>query len=408
MQNNPNNAIVVSGLGVVSSIGNTVDSFWDSLLLGQSKISVLERPGRGENKFLGAELENFSPPTLLKKHKIRDASLSAQVAVEAIRQSWDQADLGSMKGEDIGLIVGGSNFTQREQRMLWLKYQDRPLFIRPSYARNFMDTDLCGICTQIFGIQGAAYTTGGASSSGQLAFIQAINLVATGQVKACLALGALMDLSELELQAFESLGAMVPLSTCEDPKKACRPFDLDHKGFVYGENCAVLVVETLASAQERKVLPLAKIAGVGLAMDANRETNPSKEGEIKAMQKALAQANWRAQSIDFVSPHGTGSKMGDEVELQAIQEAGLSHALINTTKSITGHGLSAAGAIELAVSVLQLQHQKLHPCLNLENPIEDFKWVQEKATHCECNRALSLSLGFGGINTAVCMEKLKF
>jgi malonyl-ACP decarboxylase len=219
----------------------------------------------------------------------------------------------------------------------------------------------------------------------------------------CIALGALQDVSELELQAFASLGAMASCDKTRPPTEVCRPFDADHGGFVYGENCAALVVESLLSAQVRGVRPLARIVGTGVVMDAQRGVHPSLEGEVQAMALALAEADWSPRQVDLISPHGTGSKVGDGIEVQALQQIGLSHAWINTTKSITGHGLGAAGAVELVATVLQLQQQTLHPCLNLSSPIADMHWVHSAGPQC-VSRALSLSLGFGGINTAVCLE----
>lgn len=405
MKNNSEDTIVISAVGVVSSIGNTTETFWQSLLAGKSNFALLERRGRGEQKFIGAELQDFVPPPQLKQQRIRDACLSAQVAVCVIEQAMQQAKLKNDCAQT-GLIIGGTNIAQREQRLMWQKYQERPNFIRPSYARNFLDTDICGVCTQIFGIRGFAYTIGGASSSGQLAVIQAVNAVKLKQVETCIAVGALIDLSELELQAFQSVGAMVSKEQCSSPQQGCCPFDQGHQGFVYGENCAALVIETEQSARKRGATPLVKITGTAITMDANRETNPSLDGEIKAMQKALVQANWGASTIDYVNPHGTGSIMGDETELKALREVGLTHAYINTTKSITGHGLTAAGAVEIAATVLQLQHQQLHPSRNLQNPTaKDFHWVKDKPLLQEVRRAISISLGFGGINTAVCLER---
>ncbi len=407
MTNKLDTNLVISGLGIISPIGQNSETFFAALMAGKSNFSMLSRPGRGMGRFMGAELVNFTPPPILLERKIRHTCLTAQVAVAAITQAWQQADLDQLASQDLGLIIGGSNLNQRQQLLHYRQYQDKLAFIRPRYAASFMDTDISAVATQTFGIHGLAYSLGGASSSGQLALIQAAHAVSSGQVRTCLALGALLDISELELQAFQSLGAMAPVDKAIKASAACRPFDQDHQGFVYGENCAVLVVETLASATSRGVTPLARIAGTGLVIDGNCSPNPSQKGEEQAMRQALNQAKWKADSIDLVNPHGTGSKLGDEIELQALQALGLSQAWINTTKSMTGHGLTAAGAVELVATVLQLQHQQLHPCLNLANPIGKMNWVtNEDNNPYKLKRALSLSLGFGGINTAVCLEKI--
>ncbi len=396
---------VITGLGVVSPIGQGTAAFGEALMAGASRFGMLQREGRGQERFIGAELTDFSPPLRLQSLRLRQVGLPAQVAVSALEQAWQQAQLDTAGAAEVGLLVGGSNLNQRQQYLHNHRYSEKVAFVRPTYASGFMDTDLVAVLTQAFAITAPSYTLGGASSSGQLALIQAARTVHCGDMPICIALGALQDISELELQAFISLGAMVDSNEPQFASQACRPFDADHGGFVYGENCAALVVESLASAQARGVQPLARIAGSAVVMDAQRGVHPSLQGEVQAMTLALAEAGWSPGQVDLVSPHGTGSQVGDEIELQALQQVGLSHAWINTPKSITGHGLSAAGAVELVASVLQLQQQTLHPCRNLSNPIAEMNWVNH--THQACvNRTLNLSLGFGGINTAVCLETL--
>lgn len=142
-----------------------------------------------------------------------------------------------------------------------------------------------------------------------------------------------------------------------------------------------------------------------MGMDAHRNPNPSYEGEVKVIQKALKSANISAKDIDYVNPHGTGSKIGDEIELKAIDACDLSHALINATKSITGHGLSAAGILEIIATILQMKASQVHPTRNLETPIKpELKWVYDKSLSHNIAHTLNLSIGFGGINTAICLK----
>jgi malonyl-ACP decarboxylase len=269
-----------------------------------------------------------------------------------------------------------------------------------------MDTDLCGFCSEQFHIQGLAYTVGGASASGQLAVIRAVEAVLYQGMDVCIALGALSDISYFELYALQSLGAMGGVQI-HSPQKACRPFDLEREGFIYGENCAAIVVEKMDTAEARHVEPYAEITGWGVCMDGNRNPDPGLDGEIRAIKKALASAGLKAGEIDYVNPHGTGSKRGDETELRALRECGLLHAYINTTKSMTGHGLSAAGAVEIVATLLQMKSKKLHPSLNLEHPLdEQFNWVKDQDIQHNMVNAISLSYGFGGLNTAVCLHQI--
>ena len=180
-----------------------------------------------------------------------------------------------------------------------------------------MDTDLCGFCTAQFGICGLAYTVGGASASGQLAIIQAAQAVLTNQVYVCIALGALMDLSHWECRGLRAIGAMGSDRYASEPELACRPFDRDHDGFIFGESCGAVVLESPGIKSASRPTALRGFRGWGIALDGNRNPNPSLEGETQAIQNA-----WRirmaAGAGRLLNPHGTGSTAGDETELKAL------------------------------------------------------------------------------------------
>lgn len=405
--------IVVDGIGVTASIGQGRDAFSAALLAGEHRFAPMRRPGRqrpGEGgdaaPFIGAEIDALRLPASIPAAKLRNAGWSAQVAVATLHEAWQDAGLEAVDPRRIGLVVGGSNVQQRELVLQQLKYQDRVEFLRPTYAMSFMDTDLCGLCSELFGIRGLAMTVGGASASGQLATIQAIEAVRSGQVDACIALGALMDLSFFECQAFRSLGAMGSDRFAREPARACRPFDRDRDGFVFGEACGAVVVRRAGTARPDAAPPYAALTGWAMAWDANRNPNPSLEGETTAIREALAMAGLDAAAIDYVNPHGTASVVGDETELAALRACGLDHAWINATKSLVGHGLSAAGLVELIAILLQMRAGRLHPTRNLENPIDaGFRWVGAAPVDHAVERALNMSMGFGGINTAICLQR---
>ena len=234
--------------------------------------------------------------------------------------------------------------------------------------------------------------------------IQAVNAVMLGQVDVCIAMGAMMDLSYLECQGFRTIGAMGSDKFADAPALAARTFDKDRNGFIFGEGCAAIVIERADHAQQRQITPYARVRGMGLGLDANRNPDPSLEGEKTVIQQALSHAGIVASQVDYVNPHGTGSNIGDEIEIQALQQCGLQHAYVNATKSITGHGLTAAGAVEIAATLLQMQAGQLHPCRNLDNPIADMNWVRTQAITHQSHIALSMSMGFGGISSAMCFE----
>lgn len=406
--------VVVTGIGITSAIGQGRRAFIDALLAGEHRFAVMRRPGRqapGSNgaastAFLGAEIDGLVLPPAIPAAKLRTASWPAQVALATLHEAWEDAGLHAVDPERIGLIAGGSNVQQRELAQTLLKYHAQVEFLRPTYAMSFMDTDLCGLWSETFGIRGLAITVGGASASGQLAVIQAAEAVRSGRVDACIALGVLMDLSYFECQAFRSLGAMGSDRFAQRPELACRPFDEDHDGFIYGEACGAVVVQRAGGVTSPAARRYATLKGWALAWDANRNPNPSLEGETAVIRRALAMAGLAAHEIDYVNPHGTGSLVGDETELAALRACGLEHAHINTTKSLVGHGLSAAGIVELIAVMLQMEAGRLHPSRNLERPIDTgFRWVGARPVDHVVERALNMSMGFGGINTAVCLER---
>ncbi|MEV8230086.1 beta-ketoacyl synthase N-terminal-like domain-containing protein [Streptomyces sp. NPDC079167] len=405
--------VVVTGLGVTTAVGQGKDDFLEALLEGRHAFGFMRRPGRvppppatggAATPFPGAEMGEPTLPGSISARTVRTASLSARAALATLHEAWSEAGLDEADPSRIGLVVGGSNVQQRELTLLHARHADRPEFLRPTYGMAFMDTDLCGFCTEQFPIRGFAHTVGGASASGLLAVFQAVRAVQSGEVDVCIALGALMDLSYWECLAFRSMGAMGSSRWADDPAAACRPFDRGHDGFVFGEACAAVVVERAGG--RRQPAPYARFLGGGRALDGTRNPHPSVEGEAAVVRAALSEAGLSASDVDYVNPHGTGSPTGDAVELQALARCGLTHARINATKSITGHGLTAAGAVEIVATLLQMRAGKLHPTRNLADPLDEaFPWVREKAEEHEVRTALSLSMGFGGISAAVCLEK---
>jgi malonyl-ACP decarboxylase len=394
-------------MGVISAIGQGKAAFATALLDGKAAFDVMRRPGRQrESAYIGAEIREMAFPPDISRQTLRAASLSAQAALVVLQEAWSEARLYDVDPRRTGLIVGGSNIQQRELAQIHEGYRDRSAFLRPTYALSFMDSDLCGFCTAQFGIRGLAYTVGGASASGQLAIIQAAQAVLADQVDVCIALGALMDLSYWECQGLRALGAMGSDRYANEPALACRPFDRDHDGFIFGESCGAVVIESWESSQRTGIKPYAALRGWGFAMDGNRNPEPSLEGENRAIRSALGAALAPPAQIDYVNPHGTGSVLGDETELKALHECGLTNAYLNATKSLIGHGLSAAGAVEVVATLLQMQAGRLHPTRNLENPIDPmFNWVRNKSIDHPIENALTLSMGFGGINTALCWQR---
>ncbi len=393
----------ITGLGISSAIGCDRHSFWDNLNKGGTQFDFMQRPGRQQHThFIGAEIQNFVLDKTLRKGIPRTTSLTAQLALATVKQAWDEANLESADPERIGLIIGGSNIQQRELFSQYERYSSKLEYLRPSYAVGFMDTDCVGVCTQQLGIKGPSFTVGGASASGQLAIIKSLEAVESGVIDTCIAVGALSDISFLECQAYRSLGAMGSDRFKEEPSLAYRPFDKHRDGFIYGEACAAVVIQ---NPERATASSLVNVPGWAMYMDSQQGPEPSFDGERITIQNALTRSGLSSRDIDYVNPHGSGSTLGDEIELEVIRSLHLDQAYINATKSLTGHGLTAAGAVEFVASILQIEHQKLHPSANLENPIcNDLNWVPHDGKIAKLNKVLNISLGFGGINTAVCLS----
>jgi malonyl-ACP decarboxylase len=399
--------LVMTGLGVTTPIGIGRESFVQGLFEGRHAFGLMRRPGRQKDTaFMGAELPELERPAHVSERLWRGVSLTSHAALITVSEAWDDAQLNGVDPQRIGLIVGGTNLQQREQVLTHERSAGRLSFLRPSYALTFMDTDVCAACTQQFSIRAGAHTVGGASASGQLAIIEAIKAVASGDMDVCIALGALTDISYWECQAFRSLGAMGSDRFAAEPSQSMRPFDRRRDGFIFGESCAAIVVESAESAARRAVRPYADIRGWAVTLDGARTPDSSAQGEMQAIQRALTMAGLPASHIDYVNAHGTGSISGDEAEVRALRESGLAHAFVNATKSLTGHGLSAAGAVEMAAVLLQMSARQLHGSRNLEEPIAaDINWVRAGPVAHAAKHALNLSYGFGGINTAICVSR---
>jgi malonyl-ACP decarboxylase len=408
MKNFMHKNIVISGVGVTTAFGQGQRKLSSALMEAGNAFGIMQRPGRQNGtSFIGAEMPDLVIPDTIPKKSLRSASLSAQAALVTLFEAWNDARLDNADKSRVGLIVGGSNLQQRELMLTHETYKNRAYYIPPTYGFTFMDTDICGLCSEIFGIKGSTYSVGGASASGQLSIIQALHAVRSGQVDVCIAMGALMDVSFWECQALRSTGAMAGDRYPNDPDKACRPFDRDRDGFVYGESCGAVVIESAESATNRGATAYAKMGGWAMVMDCNRNPNPSYDGEVHVIKQAIETAELKPRDIDYVNPHGTGSLVGDETEIRAIVDSGLGPAYINATKSIVGHGLSAAGTVEVIATLIQMREGKLHPTRNLENPIDPAcNWVPKNGADHSIRNAVTLSYGFGGINTALCLQKI--
>lgn len=414
--------VAITGVGIVSALGHGVASFAAALREGRSGARRMGGEGRLA-QIPAALLADFNldaalassgdlPGALVQRARraARRAPVSVQAAVAAATEAWHRAglDRGGAEPERTELIVAGQNLNQRLSFDARTRFAEQPEYLPPAYGSQFLDTNHVGTLSEVLEIRGEGCTVGGASASGNVALLNGLRRIRSGEASACVVVGAMMELSPVELWALDAIGALSLGEAEVDPARACRPFDQQRSGFLYGEASACLILEPWAAARARGAQILGELCAGSVVLDGSRGTDPSAEGEARAMSLALARAGVAPSRIDYVNAHATASWLGDEAELAAIERVfGTAPGpWVNSTKPLVGHTLSAAGVVEALATLIQMNEGFLHPNPNLDEPIRP--GVRLVGTTCEPVRAelaLSNSFGFGGINTSIVLAR---
>ncbi len=416
--------VSITGMGIVSSIGHNLAEFSQALAEGKSGIRRLSKTTTPPLPMsIGADITGFHfeeqlkafpdlPESLIQSAQqlARRAPLTIQTSVIAALQAWQQAKLHDrqVQPERIGLVIAGHNTTQNYQYALYPDFQQNPEYLSPRYALQFMDSNQIGVLSALLNIQGEGFVTGGASASGNIGIIHGMRLIQTGVVDACLVVGVMADLSPMEIQGFYTIRALGGKQFHDQPDKACRPFDAQHEGFIPGQAAACLVLESTAQIEQGKVPSLADILGGAINLHASASTEPNLNGEAKAMTAALQQGGLAATQIDYINTHGSSSPLGDNVEIQAIEQVfgdHLANIRLNATKGLTGHCLYSAGVVEAIATAVQMQQGFIHANINLDQPIhKSAGFCGATAEHRPIHNAISNSFGFSGINTSLALQ----
>ncbi len=412
--NDANNRVVITGLGIMCPLGQDVAMTWESLISGKSGIDyiTLFDASAMETKFAG-EVKGFEPTNYIDRKEVRHMDRFAQLAVAASLQALEQAgiQIGANNQDSTGIVIGsgiGGLTTLFEQTKIML--ERGPDRVSP-FLIPMMIADIAAAQVSIaLKVRGPNLCTTSACSSGSDAIGVAYEIVRRGDARIMITGGAEAIINPLGIASFNALRA---LSTRNDvPKLASRPFDAERDGFVIGEGAAVLILENLTSARERGANILAEINGYGASGDAFHITQPMEDGEgaVMAMRMALKKAGVAPSEIDYINAHGTSTPLNDKTETIAIKSVFGDHAYripVSSTKSMTGHLIGAAGAIEAAICVLAIQHGTIPPTINLTHPDPecDLDYVPNKARPAEVNTALSNSFGFGGHNSVLVFRK---
>lgn len=417
--------VVVTGLGTVNALAHDVAGFAAALRAGRGGFAtVAPAPGEPGPPRVLAPVAGFDWRAALERHRpglpdcvgrarrlLRGSSGSARLSVAAALQAVEDARLLPLPegaAERIGVLVAGSNL---HQRTVWenARRQAAGQPVEPRYALAFLDSGQVGALGEVFGLRGPGFTLGGASASGTLALFQAWQWLASGFLDGCLVVGANADLSPLELEGLEQIGALGGAGWEERPQEACRPFDRRHAGFVWGEGSAALLLERRDVAEARGAPPRGALLGAAVAMDGNHLPDSDPAGERRAMAGALAAAGLGPEAVGFVSAHATSTPLGDASEctaLRALLGARAGSVPVNALKGLAGHGLSAAGAVQAVACLLQLEGGFLHPNRNLEEPVDgSLRFVGAAAEPLPPGVALANGFGFGGFNASLVLAR---
>ncbi|MCP5007478.1 MAG: beta-ketoacyl-[acyl-carrier-protein] synthase family protein [Planctomycetes bacterium] len=404
------NRIVVTGIGVLTPIGTGIDAFWKSLVGGISGISEITRfnTERYPTKIAG-EIRNFDPGKYMSESLADSLCRYSQMGYSAAKMALLDADLGygNFNSNKVGVSIGIGTETL-------LFYDEKSAIENSNYnIRTEPPTEnrgLSSVVSDLLGSSGPNFVVATACSSGNQAIGIAKEMIKSGQVDMVLTGGVESPIFPLNLAAFCSLRVMSKRN--DEPTRASRPFDKERDGFVMGEGTGMLVLESEESAIRRGVRIHAEVAGYGATSDAFHMTMPSKDKVqiSRSMLSAIEDADLGITDIDYINAHGTSTPANDSGESRAIKTVFGKSAYdipISSTKSMTGHLMGAAGAVELVACVLAIRNGRIPPTINLENPAPecDLDYVAQKARDCDVNVAMSNSFGFGGNNSTLVIKK---
>lgn len=414
MTNFERKRVVVTGLGAITPIGNTLEEYWQGLLTGRNGIDLITLfdPSHHACRIAG-EVKGFDPSDYLDRKEIKRMDRFAQFGVSASLQAIADAQfkIDDLNAEQVGVIIGsgiGGIKVLEDQQTVYLNKGPSKCspFMIPMMIAN-MAAGLTAIHT---GAKGPNTCTVTACAAGSHAVGDAFRLIQGGYAQAMICGGAEAAVTPLSVAGFASARALSTRN--DDPKKACRPFDRDRDGFVMGEGAGILLLEELDHALARGAKIYAEIVGYGMTCDAHHITSPSPggEGASRAINLALKDAGITPDQVSYINAHGTSTPANDPTETSAIKTALGEHAkkvAVSSTKSMTGHLLGGSGGIEAVATAMAIASDRVPPTINLDNPDPDcdLDYVPNQSRSMKVDVALSNSFGFGGHNVTLVFKK---
>ncbi len=405
--------VVITGLGAVTPIGTTVTDFWHNAINGVSGAKPITKfdTSKFKTKF-ACEIQDFDPKQRLDHNEIRKSDLFTQYALYAASEAVEDSglDFSDMSPFDTGVIWGsgqGGMTTFEEELENYFQNDKTPKF-NPFFIPKIITNMASGMISLKYGLMGINYNTVSACATANTALMDAFNYIRLGKAKVFITGGSESPISDASIAGFNAMRALS--TNNENPQAASRPFDSGRDGFVMGEGAGALIVEDYDHAVARNATIYAELVGAAMTADAYHmtATHPEGLGASKAMQLALKEANLTTDDVDYLNCHATSTPVGDVSEIQAIRNVfgdAPKNLRIGSTKSMTGHLLGAAGAIEAILSIKAIKENIIPPTINLENRDEKIpktlKIVGAQAVQTNVNVAMSNSFGFGGHNAIV-------
>ena len=408
--------VVITGIGTVNPLGNSVEEFWNNLINGVSGAGRITRfdPTNHKTQF-ACEIKNFDAELYIDRKEIRKHDLYTQYAFASSHQAIEDSglDIDRIDHDRVGVIwgagIGGLQTFFEEARA----FKDEMPRFSPFFIPKMIANIAGGLISIKYGFRGPNFTTVSACASASHAMIEALNMIRLGKADIIITGGSEAGVNEAGIAGFNSMRAISTRN--DDPKTASRPFDLDRDGFVMGEGSAAFVFEEYESAKKRGATIYAEMAGGGMSADAFHMTAPDPEGRGAnlVMKWAIEDAGLKPENIDYINVHGTSTPLGDIAEPKAIIKTFGDHAFkvsISSTKSMTGHLLGAAGAVEGLASILSINNNIIPPTINhftddpeIDNRLDlTFNVAKERMV----NVAMSNTFGFGGHNATLVFKKL--
>ena len=398
--------VVVTGMGVVSPLGNSVGEFWENLLSGRSGVRSLDNgPFAGMHTRIGAMVWDFDPSQHLEAKEARRMSRSSQFAVIATREAITDANLDdeTVDPREVGILIGSSigGYSAADPFFQGFYMHDR---ISPFTIPISMNSGPGSNVSIKYGFQGPLLNVDAACATAAQSIGYTFNLIRSGALQIAVTGAADSPFAPGVVAAWAAMRAISSRDDC--PAEACRPFSADRDGMVLGEGAGILILESESHALRRGVPILAEIKGFGGSADSNHLTQPTKDGPVMAMQRALKDAGLEPDDIDYINAHATGTEWNDKNETMAIKEVFRQHAYeipVVGNKAALGHSIAGSGALELIGCILSLRDQVVPPTINYKEPDPecDLDYVVEGKRNLPLRNVMSNSFAFGGSNAVL-------